>query len=99
MSRRKPADPPVEDAISKLRRQKRNYGESDERVLSDAIERVRSALSPLSTSERRRAIVAIAALFGDLALVRAIVGTARIERQSAKDSSIAVLEVPQGVSL
>jgi hypothetical protein len=50
----------------------RNSERVEAMLVTDAIERLRVALQPLTERERRRAIVAVAAVFGDIDLVRAI---------------------------
>lgn len=78
MGRRKSTVPrPVLEAsrvvVMRLRRESYRTRERGEGMLvADAVERLREALQPLTLAERRRAIVAIAAVFGDLDLVQAI---------------------------
>lgn len=87
-----------ENTIARLRRRKHNYSEDDQRVMADAIDRVRAALSPLDTGERRRVHVAIAALFGDMPLVHAIMGTARVQAWDQHTRTI-TMQLPPGVHL
>lgn len=91
-------DPEVVDTpVGKLRR-KKNYGEDDERLAADAVERVRAALSPLDQRTRRRVLVAIAAVFGDVPLVHAIMGVERVLDWNAHTRSWDLVP-PPGVSL
>jgi hypothetical protein len=64
-------------AIGHIRRKRREWEKTEietERLIADATERVRAAVSPLDMKARRRVLACCAVLFGDEDLARAILG-------------------------